>query len=88
MGIKSLYKESTSTTATTDRIKYSIMLNSLPNDRISDLSKLQAFADENNYKCDTKIDILFRVENIVGKQENPGYELFLLFPQCFQKFFY
>ena len=26
-----------------------------------------------------------RVENIVGKGENAGYEQFLLFPQCFQK---
>ena len=26
-----------------------------------------------------------RVENIVGKGENAGYQLFLLFPQCFLK---
>ena len=26
-----------------------------------------------------------RVENIVGKGENAGYQRFLLFPQCFQK---
>ena len=26
-----------------------------------------------------------RVENIVGKVENTGYQHFLLFPQCFQK---
>ena len=26
-----------------------------------------------------------RVENIVGKGENAGYQQFLLFPQCFQK---
>ena len=26
-----------------------------------------------------------RVENIVGKGENAGYQHFLLFPQCFQK---
>ena len=25
------------------------------------------------------------VENIVGKEESARYELFLLFPQCFQK---
>ena len=29
--------------------------------------------------------ILGRVENIVGKGENAGYQHFLLFPQCFQK---
>ena len=28
---------------------------------------------------------LERVENIVGKGENAGYQHFLLFPQCFQK---
>ena len=26
-----------------------------------------------------------RIENIVGKGENAGYQHFLLFPQCFQK---
>ena len=26
-----------------------------------------------------------RIENIVGKEENSGYQHFLLFPQCFQK---
>ena len=25
------------------------------------------------------------VENFVGTGENPGYQYFLLFPQCFQK---
>ena len=28
------------------------------------------------------------VENIVGKGENAGYQLFLLFPQCFDKAFF
>ena len=28
---------------------------------------------------------MIRVENIVGKGENDGYQHFLLFPQCFQK---
>ena len=26
-----------------------------------------------------------RVENIVGKGENAGFQHFLIFPQCFQK---
>ena len=30
---------------------------------------------------------LGRVENIVGRGENAGYQHFLLFPQCFQKTF-
>ena len=28
--------------------------------------------------------VFHRVENIVGKGENAGYQHFLLFPQCFQ----
>ena len=31
------------------------------------------------------ICVFDRVENIVGKGENAGYQHFLLFPQCFEK---
>ena len=31
------------------------------------------------------ISLSDRVENIVGKEENAGYQHFLFFPQCFQK---
>ena len=31
---------------------------------------------------------LGKVENFVGKGENAGYQHFLLFPQCFSKFFF
>ena len=31
------------------------------------------------------ISVFDRAENIVGKEENAGYQHFLLFPQCFQK---
>ena len=31
--------------------------------------------------------VLDKTENIVGKEENAGYQHFLLFPQCFQKAF-
>ena len=56
----------------------------LSNDRILDLSKLKAFADD---KCDSKKPkfTFGRVENIVGKGENAGYQHYLLFPICFQK---
>ena len=30
------------------------------------------------------ISVFDRVENIVGKGENAGYQHFLLFPQCFE----
>ena len=31
------------------------------------------------------VSVFDKVENIVGKGENAGYQHFLLFPQCFQK---
>ena len=31
------------------------------------------------------IYVFDRVENIAGKEENAGYQHFLLFPQCFEK---
>ena len=57
----------------------------LPNDKIFDWTKLKALAD---YKLDIKIiiSIYDRIENIVGKGQNAGFQHFLLFPQCFQKF--
>ena len=56
---------------------------SLPNNKILDLSKLKANADD---KILEKLKPDFRrVENIEGKRENVGYQNFLLFLQCFQK---
>ena len=52
---------------------------SLPKDKILDLSKLKAFADDKinvTQKLKFKIG---RVENIVGKGENADYQHFLLF---------
>ena len=63
----------------------SCLLNSLPHDKSLHWSKLKAFADD-KIKVTEKLKILLeRVENIVGKGENAGYQHFLLFPQCFQK---
>ena len=60
-------------------------VNPLPNDKFLDWSKLKAFADE-KINATRKLNfVLGRVENIVGKGENAGYQHFLLFPQCFQK---
>ena len=64
------------------------LFNSLPNDIILDWSKLKPFADN---KIDVNKNLKFvlgRVENIVGKGENTGYQHFLLFPQCFQNAFF
>ena len=58
-------------------------VNPLLNDKILDCSKLKAFADDKmNVKQKLKFD-MGRVENIVGKGENAGYQLFVVFPQCF-----
>ena len=69
-------------------------INSLPNDKILDWSTLKAFGDKkwSTLKAfgDKKMNateklkfVLERVENIVGKGENAGYQHFLLFSQCF-----
>ena len=61
-----------------------MLLNSLPNDKFLDWSKLKAFADDKINESQ-KLKFAFgRVENIVGKGENAGYQHFLLFPQSFQ----
>ena len=49
------------------------------------LSNFKAFADDKMKIAKTMISILDMVEKIVGKEENAGYQHFLLFPQCFQK---
>ena len=59
--------------------------NSLPDDRILDWSKLKAFADDNINVTKKLKFVVGRIENIVGKGENAGYQHFLLFPKCFQK---
>ena len=66
-------------------------LNPLPDDKNLGLPKLKAFADDKlNVKLNVarNVKVVFcRIENIVGKEENAGYQNFLLFPQCFQMFF-
>ena len=62
-----------------------MLLNSLPNDKFLDFSKLKAFADNKiNVNEKLKFD-LERIKNIVGKGENDVYQHFLLFTQYFQK---
>ena len=57
----------------------------LPNKKVFDWSKLKAFADD-NLNVNQKLKFAFgRVDNIVGKGENTGYENFLLLPPCFQR---
>ena len=60
-------------------------LNSLPNDRFLDSSKLKEFADANFKFNENGRKFFNRVENTVGKGEIARDEQFLLFPLCFQK---
>ena len=60
--------------------------NSSPNCKTSDLSKLKAFADDKLNVTQNLKFVWGRLENIAGKGENAGYQHFLLFLQCFQKF--
>ena len=62
--------------------------NSLPNDKILDQSKFKAFADKKLITTQKLKFVYERLESIVGKGENAGYQHFLLFPQCFQKLSY
>ena len=64
---------------------YRYIISSLPNDNFLDWTKFKAFADDNLNVAKRMISVYDRVENIVGKGENAGYQHFLLFPQCFQK---
>ena len=57
----------------------------IPNDKFLDRSKSKAFADDIINMTRKLKFVLRRIENIVGKGENAGYQHFLLFPQCFQK---
>ena len=57
----------------------------LPNDKILEITKLKAFADNKINVDQMMISVFDRVENNVGKGENAGCQHFLLFPQCSQK---
>ena len=69
-------------------IRISGLLNLFPDNKSLDWSRLKAFADNKlTVTQDIKV-ISHKIENIVGKEENAGYQHFLLFPQYFQKFFF
>ena len=61
------------------------MLNPIPNDKILDMTKLKAFADNKLNFAKMEISFCDRVENTIGKGENAGYQHFLLFLHCFSK---
>ena len=59
-------------------------LNSLSNNNILASTKFKPFAEGKINVAEMTISLSDRLENIVGKGENAGYQHFLLFPQCFQ----
>ena len=59
--------------------------NSLPNNKIFDMTKLKAFADNKLNIAKMTVTLRKRVEINVAKEENAGYKHFLLFQQCFAK---
>ena len=59
--------------------------NSLPHDKILDVIKFKAFADNKINVVHMENSVFDRVGNRVGKGENAGCQYFLFFPQCFQK---
>ena len=58
------------------------IVNSLPKDKFSDWSELEAFADDNINVTEKLKSVLGRVENMV-KGGKASYQHFLLFLQCF-----
>ena len=65
-----------------------LILNPLPNDKILDVTKLKASADEKLNFVKMTISLLARVENTVGKGENAGYKHFFPFSPVFSKAFF
>ena len=64
--------------------KLTVSVNSLRNDKILDVTKLKAFADDKINVAQMMISVFDRVENIVEKRENAGYQHFLPFTHSFQ----
>ena len=56
-------------------------INSLQSEKILDVTKLKAFADDKSYVA--KMMLFDRVENTVGRGEKAGYQHLFLFQQCF-----
>ena len=65
-----------------------MVFNSLLHEKISDWSKLKAFADNNLIVNEKWKLCMGRIGNIVGKGENAGDQHYLLFSQCFTKVFF
>ena len=65
-------------------MRYRFVLNYLSNDKILDITKLEAFADDKLNFIKMTISLFDTVENTLGKGENARFQHFL-FPLCFPK---
>ena len=62
------------------------LVKTLPNNKILDMTKLKALADDKLKIAKLTISLSDRIEkNTMVKGENAVYQHFLLFPLCFQK---
>ena len=62
---------------------YLISFKPLSNDKFLDMTKSKAFSEDKLNSPKITISLCCRLENTLGKEENAGYQHFLLFPQCF-----
>ena len=60
-------------------------LNTLPNDKILDQSKLKAFVDGKSKVVQMAKFVLDKIENIVGKEEKADYQHFLFSYNVFKR---
>ena len=64
------------------------LINPFPKDKFLNMTKLKAFVDDKLNVAKMTISLSHRVENTVGKEENAGYQHFLLFPTVFFEGFF
>ena len=84
---KLMHRQEVSTQAGLRRltcVKVLPLVNSLQNNKLLEWLIFKAFADDKMNASEKLKLVLGRVENIVGKGENAGYQFIFLSPQCFQ----
>ena len=59
------------------------MFNPLPKDKILNVTKLRAFADDKSNAAKIANSLCDKIENTAGTGENEGNQQFHLFPHCF-----
>ena len=62
--------------------------NPLPDDKKLALSKLKAVADAELNVIQNNKNVFHKIENIVGRGENAGFQQLLRFPHYFLKYFF